>query len=998
MIASWIAKLRFVGLLVLVLVPVIASAQQASGIAGVVRDTSGGVLPGVTVEAASPALIEKVRTVVTDGEGRYNIVDLRPGSYAVTFTLAGFNTFKRDGIALTAGFTATVNADMPVGALEETITVTGAAPLVDTQNVRQQKVVSDELLASLPTGSKGLMGISTLIPGLSSGSNEGGGGSSGIYGANRLQGATMHGKGSAKQNYDGMATFNLAGTGNTTYIMNAATVVETTFETGGISAESDSSGISVNMIPKEGGNGFSFGVDGTYANQHLQASNLTDELKARGVTRPSKLLHSYDTNVTVGGPLRRDRLWFFAATRFTGTKNEAPDLFYNTTQGTPFYTPGGPAPFEDWLKSQASRVTWQVSPRNKINTFADLQNYQTRGTGTFTAPEAGTCWRMFPVGLYQGSWTSPVTSKLLLEAAGGMTDGRFPCTRENVTQTFGFVVKPTDVAITESSTGFIYNASNIYSPVNDQYRYAQRFAASYVTGSHSYKAGLQLQEHVKDVLSEVNSDVRYTFNKGVPTKVTQFATPYLQKSRTKAELGVFVQDQWAIKRLTLNYGLRFDYYNGYVPAQHVDAGQFVGARDFEPVYGVPEWTDLSPRVGGSYNLFGDGRTALKASIGRYSGKLGVNVAEANNPIVTSVNSASRTWTDADKDFVPDCNLKNFAANGECAALDNVNFGKVNPKAVTYADELIRGFGNRDYLWDMTVEVQHEVRPGVSVLGGYYRNWTRHFGSLESGWPTGVTDNSAAVPADYTTYCITAPVDPNLPGGGGYPVCGLYDISLVKFGQGTDTVTRASNYGDGKSRSSQFVTGSINSRIGRKLEMGASVDTGQSVQNDCYVVDSPQQLLNCKVVTPLSAQTQIKVHGVYQLPGAFVVSGILQNVSGINYRADYTASNAEVKPSLGRNLASCGTKATCTASVTVPLIAPQTQFEPRRTVLDLRMSKVFTVGRKTRLRANLDIYNLMNAGHILAINSAYGQDWQKPSGRAGGIMPARLVQVGGQLTF
>src|SRR5436309_9177349 len=140
-----------------------AWAQQASGIAGAVKDTSGAVLPGVTVEAASPALIEKVRSVVTDGEGRFNIVDLRPGTYVVTFTLTGFNTFKRDGVVLTAGFTAGVNADMQVGALEETITVTGAAPLVDTQNVRQQKVVSSELLAALPSGSKGLMGLAKFI-------------------------------------------------------------------------------------------------------------------------------------------------------------------------------------------------------------------------------------------------------------------------------------------------------------------------------------------------------------------------------------------------------------------------------------------------------------------------------------------------------------------------------------------------------------------------------------------------------------------------------------------------------------------------------------------------------------------------------------------------------------------------------------------------------------------------------------------------------------------
>jgi len=198
-----------VGIVVLLgslLLPTGIGAQQASGIVGVVRDTSGGVLPGVTVEVASPALIEKVRSAVTDGEGRYNVVDLRPGNYVVTFSLAGFNTLKREGIVLTAGFTAAVNADMQVGALEETITVTGAAPLVDTQNVRQQASVSDELLSALPSGSKGFNGIARLIPGMSNSSDSSGG--SGIYASNTAHGAMVHGKGGGKMAYDGMQTSN----------------------------------------------------------------------------------------------------------------------------------------------------------------------------------------------------------------------------------------------------------------------------------------------------------------------------------------------------------------------------------------------------------------------------------------------------------------------------------------------------------------------------------------------------------------------------------------------------------------------------------------------------------------------------------------------------------------------------------------------------------------------------------------------------------------------
>jgi hypothetical protein len=205
-----IQRISVAGVLVVlcVLLPSLAWAQQSSGIAGVVRDTSGAVLPGVTVEASSPALIEKVRSVTTDGDGRYNIVDLRPGTYVVTFSLAGFNTFKREGVALTAGFTATINAEMQVGALEETITVTGASPLVDTQNVRQQKVVSADLLAALPTGSKAIQNLVTLTPGMNGTADVGG--SSGLYRSNGPRAATFHGKAGVKLLYDGMKGLRIA--------------------------------------------------------------------------------------------------------------------------------------------------------------------------------------------------------------------------------------------------------------------------------------------------------------------------------------------------------------------------------------------------------------------------------------------------------------------------------------------------------------------------------------------------------------------------------------------------------------------------------------------------------------------------------------------------------------------------------------------------------------------------------------------------------------------
>jgi hypothetical protein len=336
-----------------------ASAQQASGIAGVVRDTSGAVLPGVTVEAASPALIEKVRTVVTDGGGQYNIVDLRPGTYTVTFTLPGFNTFRREGISLTAGFTATVNADLPVGALEETVTVSGAAPLVDTQNIRRQTVVSSDLLDALPTSSKALGSLINLTPGLTGIADVGG-----SMGAYRAQGTPQsvqyHGRTGMKVNYDGMGVLNMVGDGNTGYIINALVVEEMVLESGSALAESSSSGFASNAVPREGGNRFSFSFNTLFTTENMVGDNLSSELRSRGLTTVDKVLNIYDVGGTLGGPVKRDKLWFFAAYRNWGNRNQIAGIFWNKTQGTPLYTPDPDRPADrfEYFRSWAGRLTW----------------------------------------------------------------------------------------------------------------------------------------------------------------------------------------------------------------------------------------------------------------------------------------------------------------------------------------------------------------------------------------------------------------------------------------------------------------------------------------------------------------------------------------------------------------------------------------------------------------------------------------------------------------
>jgi carboxypeptidase family protein len=283
------------------LVPALAAAQAS--ISGIVKDASGAVLPGVTVEAASPAMIEKVRTVVTDGAGIYTIVDLRPGTYTVTFTLPGFSTVKREGIELSGAFNAEVNTDLRVGALSETITVSGASPVVDVKNTLSQAVLTKEQIEALP-GGRTVKGRAALIPGVI------------VPGANT--GVVSHGSDSNDSNVHtdgfksgqhlvGRGTGGL-GVGWGTQTQEAA-IEELVYDTGGQGAEFASSGVRMNMIPKEGSNRFvAEGI--IYAsNKHFESNNITPELAATGL-KYAYNLYSYDFNPVAGGPIKKDKLWY----------------------------------------------------------------------------------------------------------------------------------------------------------------------------------------------------------------------------------------------------------------------------------------------------------------------------------------------------------------------------------------------------------------------------------------------------------------------------------------------------------------------------------------------------------------------------------------------------------------------------------------------------------------------------------------------------------------
>jgi hypothetical protein len=1005
MIDVGLALTRVVSILIgLLLVAAPAWAQaSASGIAGTVKDTSGAVLPGVTVEASSPVLIEKVRSAVTDAQGNYQITELRPGEYAVAFALPGFSTVKREGVALTSGFTASVNAEMKVGSVEETITVTGAAPQVDVQNVRQQTVVQRSEIEALPVGQGSTSSLVSLIPGLGDGGLVDVGGTGGAWQAGRATYGTYHGKIGLRTTMDGMRTQN-TGTGKAPgYTINMQFVEEVAVETGGITAEGSASAMAMNHVPKEGSNQLRFTLAGRFMSAGMQADNLDDKLRARGATTPQQVENLHDSGFYVGGPVIRDRLWFYTGVRRWGFRRQIPGLFENKTLGGLVYTEdrSKPVRFRELDQSIGGRSTFQASAKNKVNFFGDYQNmFTSHGTtgSPANAPETQNLTHLKPSGIAQASWTSTVSNKLLLEAgAGAMLWHQFSELRPEVSSDA--------ISILETATNFRYNAPATYYPGDDPWkvdRFVQRFSAAYVTGSHNFKTGVQIEQGIitggTRTMTGPTGAIGYRFFNGVPTGLDLSGTPYVDKAIMNPDLGIFAQDQWRLKRLTMNLGVRFDYWNGFIPSQTIPATYLLPERQYDKVDRIPNFKDINPRLGAAYDLFGNGRTAIKLSVGRYNDLSGLFYTQVADPAQTSIRSTTRAWTDSNGNFIPDCDLRDFARNGECGAIANQNFGRINPNAVRFDDEVTRGWGKRPYTWDIATEVHHQLVPGVSVSAGYYYNWDGNIRALL---------NEAVGTGDFDPYCITTPVDAGLPGGGGQRTCGLYNVSASKFGQSRLVWKNSRTLdpdGVGSTRVSHFVNAQLDVRLKGGVRIGGGIDAGQSIWDTCFVIDNPQETSIvfvtanvgqravdqrfCREVQPWLANLQLKLNGSTPLPGGTTMSVTLQNVAGQEIRADYNATATEIAGSLGR-APSGGVR-----TVSIPLIAPYTAYEGRRSQLDVRMAKTLGLGAGHRLQASVDIYNLFNGNAVLARTDTYGPRWNQPTN----ILPGRMLQLGGTLTF
>jgi hypothetical protein len=1023
-------------ILLLLLLPAAAFAQAA--ITGVVKDASGAVLPGVTVEASSPALIEKVRSVISDATGQYRVVDLRPGVYTVTFMLPGFSVVKREGLELRGDFVATVNADLKVGELQETVTVTGESPTVDVQSARVQTIVDRDVIAAIPS-SRNASGIQSLIPGMSTAGDSGGitggtGGTAGnIHGGRASDSRTLH---------DGINT-GWAGANSNAAISNVAGSQEVVLTTSGGLGEAETGGVVLNVIPRDGGNTFSGTLFMSGANGAMQGSNYTQELRDAGLRSPAELKKVFEFNPMGGGRIIRDKLWFYATYRELTAENTITGMFFNRNAGDPTkwlvdFDTSRPA-FNDRVDRNAvARITWQISPRNKLNVQHSEQysrgNARSGGNATRT-PEAQGMTLYTPGHIQVVSWSSPVTNRMLFEAGWGNYLARYANTAPRIDGSHNdqmiSVVEQCSAGCANNGgiPGLIYRFNQPLQAGFERHQIGtlaqMRASVSYIPGSHQMKFGYQGNiSHPSQGYFNFTPFIQYRFNNGIPNQLRQTAVyPGTVKfQRNILMTSFYAQDTYTRARLTLQGALRYDGIGTSYPDSGIGGPdyQLMPTRIFYPAGSTDgiNWKDLTPRMGVAYDLFGTGKTAIKVNVGKYVTALTASNSDLDlNPLIRTSLDTTRTWNDTNTfpagdprngNFVPDCDLRNTGANGECGAMDNQNFGR-EIFTKSFDQDLISGWGKRTYNWEMGVSVQQELMPRLGVTAGYYR---RSFGNFYT------SDNRLTTAADYTPFSITAPLDPRLPGGGGQTVSGLYNLVPNKVGQEDMYAQLASNFGDMK-ETWQGVDLGVNARLRNGLTVQGGTSTGRRMQDNCDVrsalpetyswdntlavqttrvttttgstATSGLQNYSCRVVEPY--RTWLRGLATYIIPKVDVnFSMTWRSDPGDEQRADYVVTNAVASPSLGRNLSS--------GNVTVNLIPRGTLYGARQNNMDMRLAKILRFGG-TRAQFGVDVYNLLNSDVVTAYNNGYsaptaarGSIWLTPTT----IQPARYARLNLQLDF
>ena len=1031
--------------LILVFAPAFATAQTST-ISGTVRDASGGVLPGVTVEASSPALIEKTRSTVTSSSGTYSILALRPGTYTVKFELPGFTTVVREGVELTSDFTATINVDLKVGALEETLTVTGESPIVDTQSITQRVVMTQEVRDALPTG-RNIQAVGIMIPGTTLAVGGGGALSRDVGGSGNLQQSPLQyrGSGDTVQTIEGIRLNNLCAQGAYSGVYwNDASFEEFSYVTGADSAEVGQGGMRVNMVPRDGGNSFrgtaifnfadeSFGSDNCGSaglGQPCSRSNLSGSKTFNPnnhITNVDVIRNIWDANASIGGPIMRNKVWFNYSFRHLGSTKTKTGAYADLNPSPFVYQPdfNNPGVDDGHIVSNAGRVSWQATAKDKFSVYHDNQRkYRDHWGIAANIPPEASAIQVTPTSFVNVSkWTRTHTNNLLLEAGFGIYNQEY--TELYQPSVVGHDRKVWDEDAIRNST--VYNVidasnntnANAWNNPADHFSVLRTFmgAASYVWGSHSFRTGLNWSTGDWRLVQMYTGDVQpINYNAGRPQSVT-LRLPFDRSNGIDRDLGIFLQDRWSMGRVTLNLGLRYDQFIGESRPSTVLANRFTP----ETVFGecpdgtwdpgdlcageVQNWKDISPRVGVAIDVFGDGRTAIKTSWARYVAGQAIAFANQVNPIGALTASDTRPWTDLDGNGLP------FTASGQIQLNELSNspatstFGRLTVPTTQYSPDLLRGWGKRGYNNEVTFAMQHQLANRVSVNGGYYR---RSFGNAT------FTDDLRFDQNSYDTFCITAPRDPDLPDGGGYQVCGVHDLkpSVVAQNLPANSLIRFSDDFGGETNRYQGFDVNLEARFGNGAFLRGGVAATSRLFDNCNLLAAGLDA----VVAAGSQGTEIypdgstgchreygyrpdaKFSGSYTLPWDIQLAGTYQFSRGIQ--------NGGAGPSLTAPwVVTSAVAATIgarpwngAASRTINLLREGADYGRHNlNQLDLKFAKRFNVG-KVRIRGDFDLYNVFNSSWPYTVTVTYTpgptSQWQRPTN----VLQHRFFKLGGHISF